>query len=392
MLPARRPYEDELCSSAVLRCCRQFNVSFKSLGAIHLDRPFWRPAFLGASPLQGLATLFGMLPEDLLWNHTVFPYVTAAMAPESYSRALERAFDETGNLGSRTGKVIHNVTRGVPFRRFCPSCAEEDTKVSSEPFWRRSHHLPGVDVCIRHQCFLHESPYAIAAHGPLSKAAPNDCRGRPLGRGRPSSALLHFAQISVAWLDRCRGEPALMTPLDYRREAIRRGWVSPAREVDLKLLTGCIQRVFTRNFLLRAGAPISAASASCWAAMMLRPATKLPFAPIKHAVIQTFLAAEPNSDAPPLDRQVRGPPGTTARALDNFYSRAVRKEFLRVLKRGERTTTERLLKTVGCWSTYRRRSRELPKLRAVVAEFRESTVAAKRLHAGKRRPANPPKS
>ncbi|WP_431102916.1 TniQ family protein [Roseateles noduli] len=389
MLPARRPYPDELCSSAVFRCCRQFNAPFKPLGAIHLGRASWRPAFLGASPLLPLAELFNMPAEDLLWQHTVFPYATAAMAPELYGRALERAYDEAGNLGSHTAAVIHNVTRGVRFRRFCPQCIRDDTQTAHESFWHRSHHLPGVDVCTRHQCFLHETDLAIAAYGTLSKAAPSECLGRPLGRGRPSAALVHLAKLSTSWLDRWRGDPLVMSSLDYRREAIRRGWLSETREVDAAHLAACIRRVFSRKLLVRSGAPIDTSTSSHWASMMLRPATKLPFAPVKHALLQTFLAAEPASGAPPLDRKVLGPPRTTASALDRFYSSAVKKELARVLKQGDRTTTEKLLKTVGSWGAYRRRRSELPKLQAVVDEFRESKVSAKRLRAGKRRPPRP---
>lgn len=379
MLPARRPFPDELACSAVFRCSRQFNIPTKRLARIYLGRDGWRPSFLGASPLQEMARLFRLPPEDLLWQHTAFPYATATLREEYYDRALANAFGSS--LDARgLGAVTQNVSTGLAFRRYCRHCAAEERATYLASYWRRSHNLPGVWVCERHGCFLWQSTLPIGSSGALDKAMPHECSGRPMARGRPSEALMRVAQLSLQWLRRARTPGSFMVPTEYRLSAVTNDWVSGDRPINLELLTKSLTATFSQRFLSDCGLPSGLAH---WAGLMLRPSIDVEFVPVKHALLQTMLGQPRPPNLPRLDHISSGPSGSSAKVLDDFYSRAARQQLRKLIVAGDVLTTEAFLRSAGCWGTYKHRGPELPKLRAVVREFRGSNATVKRLRPGK---------
>ena len=379
MLPARRPFPDELACSAVFRCSRQFNIPTKRLARIYLGRDGWRPSFLGASPLQEMARLFRLPPEDLLWQHTVFPYATATLREEYYDRALANAFGSS--LDARgLGAVTQNVSGGLAFRKYCRYCAEEERARYLTSYWHRSHNLPAVWVCERHGCFLWQSSIAVTSSGAIDKSMPHECSGQRIARSSPSQALLRVAQLSLQWLRRDRNAGSFMEPTEYRALAIANDWVSSDRPINLELLTKSLISTFSQRFLSNCGLPIGSA---LWAGLMLRPSIDVEFAPVKHALLQTVLGQPRPPNLPRLDHISSGPSGSSAKVLDDFYSRAAGQQLRKLIVAGDVVTTEAFLRSAGCWGTYKHRGHELPKLRAVVREFRGSNTTVKRLRPGK---------
>lgn len=380
MLPARRPYVDELASSAIERCCRQFNVSIGKLGSIHIGRDGWHPTFLGASPLHALAELLATSPEDLVWDHTVFPYATAMMQARYWENVLLNAWGEDGGVVG-LGGVVQNVTLGLHHRRYCRSCAAEEFARLRESYWHRSHNLPGVHICLNHGTFLHESMISARSKATARSRLPHEAVGRRLGRGIPPPHLVQVAKISVGWLSRPREPGVPMEPTQYRQLAITSGWLAQDRDANNKLLIRAVLTRFSRRYLAQAGAPI-ADRPNFWAAMMLRPRTTMPFTPIKHAILQCLLAEGP-PDGIQINHVPGGPSGASAVSVDARLSRSAAAELKRVLNLGLVLTTEQFLSRIGAWSLYRHRMAELPRLRAVVREFRGSAATVKRLRPGK---------
>lgn len=379
MLPARRPYEDELASSAVFRCCRQFNVPIKRIGRVAMGRQSWRPSFFGATPLEELAELFLIPVDDLLWNHTTFPYATATMQARYYERALANAHGSSKKM-TGFGAVTQNVTVGLGFRRFCRDCADEERRRYAESFWHRSHNLPAVWICTRHRTFLHQTAVPVTSNGPLDKALPHECATRPLRRGRPSAPLQRVADISVGWLGRSRRPAAPPNAAAYRQMAIDTDWLASERQVSAERLSKYMVSTFGRRLLSDAGVPPNDGQ---WASLMLRPAVDLPFMPVKHALMQCLLGQPRPSEFQRFDHVSSGPSGSASDLLDDFYSRAARSHLRALASQGREFTTEQFLRAVGCWGVYKHRKAELPRLRAVVREFRGSPATVKRLRPGK---------
>lgn len=79
--------------------------------------------------------------------------------------------------------------------RYCPQCPQEQLVKLGEPYWKRMHQLPGIDVCIEHCCKLEDT--AVPFH-PKEKhhyhAAITEChsrqkRGVDIPHGRNNGSL-----------------------------------------------------------------------------------------------------------------------------------------------------------------------------------------------------------
>lgn len=379
MLPARRPYEDELASSAVFRCCRQFNVPIKRLGRVAMGRQSWRPSFFGATPLEELAELFLMPVDDLLWNHTTFPYATAAMQTRYYESALANAHGNSRRMAG-FGAVTQNVTAGLRFRRYCRDCADEERRRYAESFWHRSHNLPAVWICTRHRTYLRQTAVPATSTGPLDMALPHECASRPLHHGSPPALLLRLSDISVGWLGRSRLPATLPNAASYRQMAIDADWLASERPVSAERLNKCMVSMFGRRLLSDAGVP---PKDDQWPSLMLRPSVDIPFMPVKHALLQCLLGQARPAEFPRWDHASSGPSRSASDLIDDFYSRAARAQLKALSSQGGQLTTEQFLRAVGCWGAYKHRKSELPRLRAVVREFRGSQSTVKRLRPGK---------
>ncbi|ACC75975.1 TnsD family transposase [Paraburkholderia phymatum] len=90
---------------------------------------------------------------EIAQTHTFLPYFVA-FAPEHRRAAAIDAIGSDRNASSSTASL--GITKGErPAKfRFCPRCAAEDFARVGEPYWRRSHQLPGVFMCLKHKSLL----------------------------------------------------------------------------------------------------------------------------------------------------------------------------------------------------------------------------------------------
>jgi hypothetical protein len=96
--------------------------------------------------------------DELIMKHTLYPYYKAFI-PQVKARMVYELMSE----GSSQGEV--HVLLGIPasliklpsYLRYCIICYEEDLSTYNEPYWHRSHQVPGVCVCPVHKMALRES-------------------------------------------------------------------------------------------------------------------------------------------------------------------------------------------------------------------------------------------
>lgn len=203
MLPARRPYEDELLSSAVLRCCRQFNITEWKLGTVVLRQTRWRLSFLGLSALSSLSELFRQPPERLLWDHTAFPYVSAMMEAGLYEKTVAEVISDK-SLVCWPSALLQRLTAGLSHRRFCQQCAEKELSSYRESYWHREHHLPGVWLCMRHGTALRQTNIPVRPHGPLDWSLPHECSSRRFFDEPVPDSIQRLLRVSKEWLYRLK--------------------------------------------------------------------------------------------------------------------------------------------------------------------------------------------
>jgi len=377
MMPAPLPYPDELLSSAIFRCCRWFNLPFKVFARKVLHMPNLRANFLSVWPLRPLERLFNTSAENLLWNHTSFPFATAFLGGESF--ALARAAALNGGVGMpQLLAAMQNVSSELRQRRVCLRCVEDDLAQHGETYWHRSHNLPGVLVCHRHGCPLAFTRLLASADLKTVYALPMECDTERAPRFPRTPAVLALARSSELLLRRFPTSGETRNSATYRDMAMRLGWLTGKREVSQAAVSDAIEHGFPSVFMAAAGLPAD----KTWPALFFRPGTTFNFSPLKHLIVETtLLFGNPTLGA--LDYISSGPPGTSSQALDKFYAPLARAELARAVVHGEILSTEQFLRRAGAYGPYRHRGAELPRLREVVLEFRASPASSKRLRPGK---------
>lgn len=106
-----------------------------------------------------------MTMEDVVLQHTMFPYYGRFLPLERRQRAFQALVSMQGNyhnllpIPTRKG----NANRCL---RYCPMCADWDRQVYGETYWHRTHQMIGLAACPVHRCYLIDSSIVISGKMP----------------------------------------------------------------------------------------------------------------------------------------------------------------------------------------------------------------------------------
>lgn len=94
----------------------------------------------------------GLSTSELVTKHTLFPYYTRFLSKEKSNKIFEAML--YGNSRANPSAYLGLNQNKVVRLHLCPLCAKEDIAKYGEPYWHRSHHLPGSKVCYKHNVYL----------------------------------------------------------------------------------------------------------------------------------------------------------------------------------------------------------------------------------------------
>ena len=101
--------------------------------------------------------------DELITNHTMFPYYARFMPVERRKRAYQVMLDMDSNIHNELAIPNNRKSNGaVRHVRYCPLCAVEDRERYGETYIHRGHQLMDVDVCYRHHCLLKTTKIPIS--------------------------------------------------------------------------------------------------------------------------------------------------------------------------------------------------------------------------------------
>ena len=172
---------------------------------------------------QNLLPLVIYNPEELVENHSLLPYFSSAVPLERLEIVKERMLNASnsqvhGKLGTLTSKV-----KNFRYLRFCSECLKEDIKFMGEPYWHRTHQLPGVLVCPFHEVPTLNSKIDKQNTKHLTYASASQC-ALPLLRQRNiivNDRLISIARESSGLLKTY--QPQVTTRM-YRSELLKTGF------------------------------------------------------------------------------------------------------------------------------------------------------------------------
>jgi TniQ len=369
--------------SVIARGCVHSGLSLKRMleNIFQSSRSYY--SFLMPSSFHRLGLLTGKAPEVILDEHTVFPYTVAFMPVEERERLRKKALDmnvQTDCLGSLT----KSVTYGVPFRRVCPECIAEDIKTYGETYWHRAHLLPAVHVCTKHGTRLHETDVPLKRSTNRNPIVfPSEVDIKSASEIAPNYLLQSIAKVSVAALEITASAEADWKRV-YRGKSLGKGYRIEGGAVASRVLSTDVSKFYGDGLLQDCGAQFKEGAVGSWPSLMAREGAGIPFAPVKHVLMQTFLDAETRQELKVTVSYSR--PGKTADdcvALDLRAARVFQSELQKAKESGIRLTVKGLLRTIGIWEKFRHNREKFPKTSALLQVFKASDQSERQL--GKRK-------
>ena len=371
------PYPDEVVGSLLTRGCLHTGLPIKGLAWLLYAKRRSYNSFLLASSIRPLARLTGLDPEELLWAHTVFPYVVAFMPRAEVMRLQAMVMSPAETHAGCIASCTQSVTQGVAFRRYCSACVAADEREFGESYWHRAHQLPATYVCHIHGAPLLET--ALRIRGAMRRwqyALPSTVPGRPVRPRLPQPLALALARKSHQLL---RQDSRLEADwcARYRKMAFGAGYARTTDAIAGRRLAEDLERFYGSNLLGDTGSAL-AAHGRPWPGLMVRPGETGPFAPIKHILLRTFLERH-RVDSSALNYGAPGPKPRNRQALDRDFARRLRATLRRIKLTRRRVTIKELLTRSSCWGAYRHEPSSFPMTRALLREFRASAWSARRM-------------
>jgi hypothetical protein len=200
--------------------------------------------------------------------------------------------------------------------------------------------------------------------------------------GRPDTVALDRAVIStLARLNQELLKRAQVCVSDwpefYRQLSLSKGFVMLDRQIASGQMAADLRSFYGSAYLDALACRVRDPGRS-WPALMVREHAGVPFAPVKHVLLQTFLE---HCDDSPKALSYR-PPGRAPKdpsSLDARLAKRVRKAVVKVHLRNVRTTVTQLMVATGHWGAYRHDRNRFPKTQAELLAFRQSEASERKL-------------
>ncbi len=366
-----RPYKDELLGSVVARGLVYMGLPTTTFVNRFLGRRIGTLSFFLPSGLPHYARALDMSAEQLLWGHTVFPYVTAFMAQTEVERLKAKALEDSTTECSSLSSLVQSSTLGLNALRFCPRCCAREVEEAGESYWHRSHNLPAVHVCSRHGCDLLEvavTSFDRAFLMPL----PHQQGGHRTPQQMPTKVLEDLADRTANLLS-SRGCHTNVRRA-YRARALDLGYALSSGNVATGQLARDVRLYFGVDVLTQLGCLFSTAAKQAWPARLVQPGLNVAFATVRHVLLQSFLAAASPASAV-LDYRTPVRRRREFNAIDQELAKGMRARVAEAQRLKVRLSVDQVMGHTRYWHSFKRHRDRFPATVAALEEYRASDVA-----------------
>lgn len=257
---------------------------------------------------SGVGTLSSLLPKEAgltsdYWidQHTLYSYY-------AFSFSKERAGKIRAQLKSAKGHSVHLRTgvasSPIPANQaalFCPLCLQDDLKQYGETYWHRSHQIPGVQVCVKHNVWLEKSAFIykgkyphyafISATRKVLDIPPREAKTED----RASKFHLQLAKDAI-WL--LNHDLSTLEPAEIRRRYVyilrKQGLATSSGHLRHKEIQQRFREFYPLDFLRSINCEPKEDTQTYWLARILRN-RKSTFAPLQHLLVIHFLGETASS-------------------------------------------------------------------------------------------------
>jgi hypothetical protein len=197
---------------------------------------------------------------------------------------------------------------------------------------------------------------------------PQEVKGESKPPALSAELLLDLARRSRLLLDHRRTSRRHDWSGKYCRAAKSKGYVDQKGQVSGLVMAHDLHAFYGSSLLEEAHCGYMLQDRRSWPVLMVREQPKIPFSPVKHILLRTFLDNCPRGPKPDSTR----PPGRRPQDfsdMDERFSQQVR-HAVHAMER--KATVKEVLSQAGCWEIFRHRRHSFPKTSAIVTEFKLS--------------------
>lgn len=180
------PYPDELLYSVIARYGVHTGLArnhkalnrdiFSDESAVAIpDLPSHLNAFV-----DNVSAVWSINTNEIISTLTLAPFYLPFLETEQAQLVKKSMGSSRGHdIHTRCG-VVSSSIRQPSYLRYCPYCIEQQKNDYGEVYWRRTHQLPGVELCLEHRCRLINSTFnrhPKDKHEYVSAASVRTCTG-----------------------------------------------------------------------------------------------------------------------------------------------------------------------------------------------------------------------
>lgn len=371
-----QPYDDEIIGSVIERACFQLGVPVKRMVQSLFGATRSSISFLMGSKLSGLARYTGLDAEELLLKHTMYPYAVAFIPKSQHARLKRKMLSPRSD--ECIGSLTRNISHGVMYRRTCPVCISDDLREYGESYWRRSHLLPAVLTCPKHEVPLTETSTRLRNAVQTRSNALVEDAVRVHHALRVETQVLHAVRDTAMAALRSEIQPQEDWRTVYKEMAQRNGYGMKDGDIATKRFSADLMHYFGPQLLESAGCSIKLSARQPWPALMVRDSIPQNHAPAKHVFYQAFCAA--GGQAPSdFGYQSPGVRAVDTLAADEVASTAIAKFLKSHAATSRRFTVREVLEAAGIFQAFRHAREKYPLVQAQITLFRRSNQSARQL-------------
>ncbi len=231
----------------------------------------------------------GYSVRHLIQYHTLLPYYSTFFHKEKVNeaRALMAQGASSGVVHSKLG-LPASLIKSPAQLKFCPQCYNEDLEIG-EPYWHRSHQLPGVVFCDVHKRQLIKSDvtYSTRDHKfafiPLSELNTEQYQIEEINSGWVEH-LQFIAEQSALILNSSLGQKIP----NYTPALQEKGYLTGGGRVRFDRLIRDFQDYFGDGLLQFLHCPIKLKSSDSWLHKAVRGNKELT-QPLRHLILSRYL-------------------------------------------------------------------------------------------------------
>jgi hypothetical protein len=247
--------------------------------------------------VEHLPTGSAYTADRIISNHTTLPYYRWFLPPARFAAAV------AAMRGGGTARVMSqlglraSIVPTPSHLQYCTTCLREDLECGSGGFWRRTHQLPGVLVCTRHEAVLVKSTVSRTLRKSRREFTPLDKDALPEGGSSFEPPLRRELLNEIAedthWLLTSRGVPPDSLERLHRYQILLAGagLATPKGYVWIDELRTRLVKKYGAAFLRQVGCMVSVdRSADDWLARLVRK-PKSDGHPLQHILLARFLGS-----------------------------------------------------------------------------------------------------